>query len=113
MVLFLFRMGVGLGEAALAPAAYSMLGDSFPPERLVRATSLFGQAATLSGGISLLVGGQLVDAVGRSGLAPTGMAAWQATFIVVGLPGVLVAILVLLIREPERHGRSKIGREHV
>lgn len=106
VALFVFRMGVGLGEAALAPAAYSMLGDSFPPEKLVRATSLFGQGATIGAGVSLLVGGQFVDAIGGSGLAPAGMAPWQATFVVVGLPGILVAALVLLIREPERHGRT-------
>jgi MFS family permease len=106
VALFVFRMGVGLGEAALAPAAYSILGDSFPPDKLVRATSLFGQAATIGAGVSLLAGGQLVDGIARSGMAPLGMAAWQATFIVVGLPGILVAGLVLLVREPTRHNRA-------
>lgn len=104
--LFLFRMGVGLGEAALAPAAYSILGDSFPPHRLVRATSLFGQSATIGAGVSLLAGGQLVDAIARSGSAPYGLAPWQLTFIAVGLPGLLVAALVLVIREPVRQNRT-------
>ncbi|MGE4430335.1 MAG: MFS transporter [Sphingobium sp.] len=104
--LFLFRMGVGLGEAALAPAAYSILGDSFPPNKLVRATSLFGQSATIGAGISLLAGGQLIDAIDRSGLSPFGLASWQLTFILVGLPGIIVAGLVLLIREPVRTNRS-------
>lgn len=104
-MLFLFRMGVGLGEAALAPAAYSILGDSFPPHRLVRATSLFGQAATIGAGVSLLAGGQLVDAIARTGAIPFGLAAWQFTFIVVGLPGIVVAALVLMIREPARQNR--------
>lgn len=104
--LFLFRMGVGLGEAALAPAAYSILGDSFPPHRLVRATSLFGQSATIGAGVSLLAGGQLVDGIARSGAAPYGLASWQLTFVVVGLPGLLVAALVLVIREPMRQNRA-------
>jgi MFS family permease len=107
--LFLFRMGVGVGEAALAPAAYSILGDSFPPDKLVRATSLFGQGTTLGAGVSLLAGGQLVDFIGRYGLAPKGMANWQATFVAIGLPGLLVAALVLLIHEPARHGKISPG----
>lgn len=104
--LFLFRMGVGLGEAALAPAAYSILGDSFPPEKLVRATSLFGQAATIGAGISLLVGGQLVDMIAATDFRPFGLAPWQTTFLIVGLPGIAVAALVLTISEPKRQNRA-------
>jgi MFS family permease len=104
--LFLFRMGVGLGEAALAPAAYSILGDTFPPHRLVRATSLFGQATTIGAGLSLLVGGQLVDAIGSMQAVPFGLAPWQFAFVVVGSPGVLVAALVLTLKEPVRRNRS-------
>jgi MFS family permease len=111
LALFVFRMGVGIGEAALAPAGYSVLGDSFPPDKLVRATSLFGQGTTLGAGLSLLVGGQVIEYFERLKAAPFGveLAPWQLTFLAVGLPGIVVAGLVLLIREPERQGRSSMS----
>lgn len=106
-LLFIFRMGVGIGEAALAPAAYSMLADSFRKDRLVWATSIFALGAMLGGGLAFLVGGYVMDYAANATELPfglSGLAAWQFTFIAVGLPGVLVAALVLLIREPKRHG---------
>ncbi|MGY6201934.1 MFS transporter [Paraburkholderia strydomiana] len=55
--LFVARMCVGIGEAALAPAAYSLLADLFPPKRLIRANALFSMGAMLGGGLALVVGG--------------------------------------------------------
>lgn len=106
--LFLFRMGVGVGEAALAPAAYSILADSFPPHRLVRATSIFGQATTIGAGLSLLVGGQVIELMSDLNEMPFGLSLepWQFAFVVVGLPGFVVAALILLMKEPTRRGIS-------
>lgn len=104
--LFLARMGVGVGEAALAPAAVSMISDSFPNERLGSAMSVYGVGIYLGSGLAMLLGGAVVAAVT---LTPTmtipifgEIASWRATFMVVGLPGLLVALWAFSLREPAR-----------
>lgn len=108
--LFLARMGVGVGEAALSPAAHSSLSDAFPPERLARAMSIYTLGITLGSGAALLIGGSVVNAIASSGdlhLPLVGQVrAWQAAFIAVSLPGLLVALLVTLTSEPPRRHRS-------
>jgi MFS family permease len=102
--LFLARIGVGVGEATLSPAAYSILSDAFPPDRLRWATSVFAMGITLGTGISYMVGGLLYDffsTVDLAALAPL-MRPWQATFITVGLAGLLVVGLLWFVREPAR-----------
>jgi len=103
--LFLARIGVGVGEASLSPAAYSMLSDSFPPHRLPWATSFFAIGITLGAGISYMVGGLLYDFFSTSAelaaIAPA-MRPWQATFITVGLSGFAVVALLWFVREPAR-----------
>jgi MFS family permease len=104
--LFLARVGVGVGEAALAPSAVSMIGDSFPLERRARPIGFYMNGSFLGSAASFLLGGSLVAAV--EAFAPLelpglgALAAWQAVFIIVGLPGVLLALLLLTIREPAR-----------
>lgn len=105
--LFLARMGVGVGEAALAPAGYSLLADSFRRHRLVRATSIFTLGGMIGVSVALLAGGQIIDYINSNAAMPfglEGMAAWQAAFVIVGIPGLFVALLVLMIREPTRKG---------
>jgi len=108
--LFLARVGVGVGEASLSPAAYSMLSDSFPPQRLAWATSFFAIGITLGAGISYMVGGLLYDVFSNSAtfaaIAPA-MRPWQATFISVGLLGFVVIALLWFVREPMR--RQQLG----
>jgi len=107
--LFLARVGVGVGEASLSPAAYSMLSDSFPPRRLPWATSFFAIGITLGAGISYMVGGLLYDffltSAELAAIAPA-MRPWQATFITVGLSGFLVVALLWYVREPARRQRA-------
>ena len=107
-LLFAARVGVGVGEAALSPPAYSLLSDSFPAERLARATSIFTMGITLGGGLAYMLGGlliELVSAAPRLSFPVVGeMAPWQLAFVAVGLPGVAVALLVAAIREPPRRG---------
>lgn len=106
-LLFLARMGVGVGEAALAPAGYSLLADMYRKERLVRAMSVFTLGGMIGGGLAFLVGGQVIDYAANAGTNPfgiTGLKPWQFTFIAVGLPGILVAALFLLVHEPARRG---------
>lgn len=107
LALFICRMGVGIGEATLAPAGYSMLGDSFPPDKIIWATSVFGQGATLGAGLSLLLGGQIVEYTANLRDVPqflAGLQPWQLAFVAVGLPGFLVAAALLFVREPARQG---------
>ena len=104
--LFLARIGVGVGEAALSPPAYSLLADLFTAEKLPRAMAVYTLGITLGGGLAYIIGGavyQYFEATGGADLPLVGhVAAWQVTFIIVGLPGVIVAGLLSLMREPAR-----------
>jgi MFS family permease len=103
--LFMARMGVGVGEAALSPGAYSMISDYFPPHQRPRALSLYTSAAYIGGGIATIAGGALIALMPPVALPGIGaLDPWQAIFIVVGLPGLLVALLVTTVREPPRRG---------
>lgn len=107
--LFAARVGVGVGEAALSPAAYSMISDLFPRETLGRAIAVYSLGLPLGSGLALLIGGLAIEAV--AGLPPLTLpgigtlSAWQLTFLLVGLPGLLVALMVTLMREPTRRDR--------
>lgn len=108
LALFLARVGVGIGEAALSPAAYSLISDHFPPERRARAISAYAMGPYLGAGLALIIGGQVIEAASRFGsieLAGLGVfEPWQIVFFAVGIPGIAIALLFLLIREPERRG---------
>ncbi len=104
--LALARIGVGVGEASLSPAAYSMAGDSFPAKQLGRALSVYVIGLPMGVGLALIIGGLVIKAVAANPeftlpLFGT-IASWQACFIVVGLPGVLLALVLLTVREPVR-----------
>lgn len=104
--LFAARAGVGIGEACLAPAAFSIIADYFPPANRGRAMSVYNMANYLGGGASLLIGGMVLKMLGGVGTAFLPMvgdiASWKATFIIIGTPGILLSLLMLTIREPER-----------
>jgi len=104
--LFLARVGVGVGEAALSPAAYSMIADSFPPEKLGRALSVYTLGAIAGIGIALIIGGAVIGTVTTASdmtlpLVGT-LRPWQLVFFIVGLPGLLVSLWILTLREPAR-----------
>lgn len=103
--LFLARICVGVGEAALAPAGYSLLADSFPPNQLVRANAIFSMGAMMGAGTALLIGGTALEFT--TSIAPYfadgRFEAWQLVFIAVGIPGIiLTAALMIFIQEPKR-----------
>jgi MFS family permease len=104
--LFAARMGVGVGEASLNPAAYSMIADYFPPARRGIAMSIFACGASIGGGLAILAGGVVVGwaLATRPALPLLGaVEPWQFVFVAVGLPGLLVALLIwLTVREPQR-----------
>jgi MFS family permease len=104
--LFLARMGVGVGEAVLSPCAMSMIGDSFPPERRGKPVAVYSTALSLGAGIASLIGaGVLAWAKTSAGLVLPlfgAVSAWQAAFLAVGLPGMILAVPFLLLAEPSR-----------
>ena len=107
--LFVARATVGVGEATLAPAAISILSDTFDRARLPLAIAIFGAAPFIGVGLANLLGGMIVshlETVPNLSLPIVGaMKSWQAMFLIVGAPGVLLAALTLTIREPLRTGR--------
>ncbi len=109
------RMGVGVGEASLSPAAYSLIADYFRPELRSTAISVYSMGIYIGSGLAFILGGQVVQfaAARESFFVPVvgTVRSWQLVFFLVGLPGFLVALLMLLIREPSRkgHGRSQRG----
>jgi MFS family permease len=106
--LLLLRMGVGVGEAALSPSAYSLISDSFPPHKLATAISVYSTGIYIGSGMAFLLGGLVVGAVsGESTLELPLVGAirpWQVVFFIVGLPGLLMTLLLITVREPQRRG---------
>lgn len=107
-MLFIARIGVGVGEASLTPSTHSLLGDILPREKMPLAMSFFQVGAVVGSGLAFLIGGMVVEFV-RYAPPVTWpvvgeMFAWQLTFIYVGAPGVLVVLLMLTIKEPRRQG---------
>lgn len=114
--LFAARVGVGVGEAALSPPAYSMLSDYFSSDNLPRAMSIYTLGITLGGGLAYIIGGAVYEyfsAAGALVLPFFGeLRPWQTTFVVVGLPGFLVVGLLALVAEPPRKGVAADSDAH-
>ncbi|NJS13284.1 MAG: MFS transporter [Sphingopyxis sp.] len=109
--LFIARTGVAIGEAALNPAAYSMLSDRFSRAKLGRAIGIFTAAGVVGTGLALLIGGMIYSHFAAQGGWEFGwkLKPWQATFVAVGIPGLILALLVLLcISEPQRLGQISL-----
>ena len=109
--LFLSRMAVGVGEAALSPAAYSMFSDMFSKDKLGRAVAVYSIGSFVGGGIAFLVGGYVIGLLKDLSLIEIpifgAVKAWQMAFILVGLPGIFIGLLfVLTVRDPKRKGQS-------
>ena len=104
--LALARVGVGIGEASASPSAFSILQDYFPKAQRATALALYSSGIYLGAGASLMIGGHVVgvwDRLYPAGTAPFGLAGWQAAYLAVGLPGLILALLVILtVREPVR-----------
>ncbi len=104
----LCRIGVGVGEAALSPAAYSLIADSFPAERRATAISVYSMGVYLGSGLAFLVGGlviQFASAQGNVLLPVLGeVRPWQLIFLILGGAGVLFTLLMLAVKEPARRG---------
>jgi MFS family permease len=101
--LAIMRTLVGVGEAAGAAPAHSLISDYFPPARRATALAIFQCGVPIGSMLGLILGGFLVDAIG-----------WRSTLVAVGLPGIAVALLLwLTVREPERGAMETTTREEV
>lgn len=90
--IFLARVGVGVGEAGCSPPAHSLISDYFPPERRATALAIYSLGIPIGSAIGTFAGGWINE-----------LFDWRTAFLVVGLPGVLLALLVrLTLREPTR-----------
>ncbi len=111
--LFLSRMGVGVGEATLSPAAMSMISDYFPVTKLARAISVYSMGVYFGAGLALIIGGLVIKAVSQAGVVVLPVLGevypWQMTFFYVGLLGIPIVLLMLTIREPLRRGNAAAG----
>lgn len=104
--LLLCRAGVGVGEATLSPAAYSMLSDYFPARRLPAAMSFYNLGPAIGSGLAFILGGIVLGLAGStrslSFLFLKDVRPWQVTFLIVGALGTVVVLLLLLVHEPPR-----------
>jgi len=104
----LLRMGVGVGEAALSPSAYSLIADSFPRENRATALSVYSMGIYIGSGLAYLLGGLVVkwaSAQERVNLPIVGdTRPWQVVFFVVGFSGALFALFMFTVKEPLRKG---------
>jgi len=111
--MFAARVGVGVGEATLSPAAMSMISDYFPVGKLARAISVYSMGVYFGAGLALIIGGLVVRMVSQAGNVVLPLVGevfpWQMTFFVVGLLGLPILLLLLTVREPLRRGVAKSG----
>ena len=103
---FLARMGVGVGEATLSPSGYSIITDYFPKRKLALAMSVFTLGIFLGSGLALAIGAGLVANLPKEGTVHTPLFGeiyyWQTLFLIIGLPGLLISLLMLTVKEPIR-----------
>jgi MFS family permease len=110
--LFLARIAVGAGEACISPASYSLIADLFPKDRLGRALAVYSTGSFLGSGLAFLVGGWVVGAVTGQVHSTVPMlsqlASWQLAFVIAGLPGILLALLIpIAMKDPYRSARQQ------
>jgi MFS family permease len=101
-----YRIGVGVGEASASPAAFSMLADYFNPKQRATVMAIYSSGVYIGGGIGLAIGGVVLDTwhswFPDPTTAPFGLKGWQMAFLLVGIPGLLMALWVKTLREPMR-----------
>jgi MFS family permease len=112
--LFLARTGVGVGEAALSPAAYSSIADAFPPEERGRAMGVYSVGSYLGSGLAFLLGGYLIAFLGERTARELPLlgtlAPWRVVFLAVGIPGLVLVPLLATVVEPMRANARVAGR---
>lgn len=113
--LFGARVTVGVGEAALSPAAYSIISDYFTPARRGRALGIYSMGVFVGAGLAYIVGGEAIALAGglAADLADRGIdfRPWQLVFVIVGLPALGLLPLLATVREPIRRERGQLSGE--
>ena len=112
--LFAARIGVGVGEAVLSPAAYSLFYDLFDGKRRGRAVSVYSLGITIGSGLAYTLGGAVIAAMSRRGDVSVPLVGvshwWQASIMAVSIPGIVLGLLfIFLLREPTRKRRAASG----
>lgn len=111
---FIFRALVGLGEAAVAPAAVSLIADMFPPHRRGRAISAYFFGATIGTALSSLIPGFILGSGLQLTLPVFGeLSPWRTTFIICGMAGPVLGLLFFTASEPARKGRTNTSSDAV
>ncbi len=100
------RFGVGVGEASATPAAFSLLYDYFSPKVRTTVIAIYDSGIYIGAGLALLVGGSVIGTWKEMYPDPSqalfGLRGWQVAFMVVGLPGLLMAVWASTLKEPVR-----------
>jgi len=113
--LFVARVGVGVGEATISPAAYSMIADSFPESRLGRALGVYSVGAFVGMGLAFIIGGLVVSAVTSADVTVLPIIGevrpWQVVFFAVGLPGIPIALWIMTLHEPLRRHSARAAQQ--
>jgi len=114
--LFAYRVGVGVGEASLSPAGFSLIADYFPKDRVATAISVYQTGVTIGFGIAMLFGGMIIhftETINEVSLPLVGaISSWRLTFIIVSLPGIAAIVAMLFVREPQRKSSLAGEKEH-
>lgn len=104
--LFAARMAVGFGEAALSPSAMSLISDLFAPERRAKAIAFYSMALGVGSAIAYLVVGAILEWAETADLSMFSFIGvdqpWQVVFLAVGFPGILLGLVFLTVKEPDR-----------
>ena len=110
--LFAFRVLVGVGEACTGPASFSLLGDYFRPHRLPKAIAFLNFGFIFGNGLAQLLGATVILTLAAAGAIHFGLLGelrlWQAAFLICGIPGLLVGLLMLTVREPPRRVQGQV-----
>lgn len=106
--LFIARVAVGIGAAALTPSAYSMISDLFAPKIRPLAMGIYVMSVAIGAGLAFMIGGFIVGLVVDAGSMTVPvfgeLKPWQVAFVVAGIPGIPLALLILIAKEPARQG---------
>jgi MFS family permease len=109
--LFAARAMVGIGEASLVPAVYSLIGDLFPREKLGRATGVFAVGPFVGSTLAFVLGGVAFHQLGEAGvygLMGHTFRTWELTFLLAGAPGLALAVVILILVRDPRGARAPV-----
>ena len=109
--LFGARIGVAVGEAVMAPVSVSLVSDYFPQNKQGKPMGIITAGVYIGIGATLIGGGYLIDYLTDiGGITIPGIGyfkPWQATFLVVGIPGILISFAAFMLHEPRRLGLAQ------